>query len=254
MPQKKTGKNSLDVKLVRKTRQYRLLKSVASLLLRTGPTKLELLKLLTIALDELSDLNTESSPWLSDDGDLDYSIGDVIQAWHRQPRFMDEKATPLPLPLLGEKLSVQALVKEFCPTLDSTDVVKEMLKSGLLKRSGKGKYVPSKLQVIYRGAHPLTLINACRTAIRFMGTIDHNVNSRDKDSLYVERVTHVTRLPSDKLRAFLDLAAQQSKLLMTTTNDWLESNSDPPGTTKRPKSKHVEAGIHVFTFSSTKKT
>lgn len=236
------------------TRQYRLIKGVATLLMATGPTKQDILKLVTMALADLDERNTADTPWLADEDDLVCSIANVIQAWHRQSRLLDDKAKPRPLPLKGDKQSVETLVKEFCPGLNSAVIIEEMLKARLIKPSAKGTYVPNKLHVYYYGAHPLLLMNACRNAIRFMDTVNYNMRNRKKDSLYVERVAHVTDLPKDKLRAFLDLASQQSNLLLNTTNDWLESNRVALRGAGRKKSKSVEAGIHVFAFSSSKKT
>ncbi|HTP40649.1 MAG TPA: hypothetical protein VMI92_13875, partial [Steroidobacteraceae bacterium] len=74
-----------------------------------------------------------------------------------------------------------------------------------------------------------------------------------KDSLYIERVAHVTNLPKDKLRAFFDLASQQSNVLLNTTNDWLESNNESCIDPKKTRAKTLEAGLHLFAFASANK-
>ena len=253
MPKKKKRVAAKDTNALEQTRQFQLLKGVLKLLLHTGPTKKELQALVAKALDTLEEKNTTHAPWLGDKEDLSLAIGRVFQAWHRQRDLLDDKARPIPLRLMGETKSIQALIKQNCPDLDATSIAKEILNAGLIKATAKGTYVPRKLHLYYYGAHPVLLMNSCRNAIRFMDTLNHNITSKKKDSLYIERVAHVTNLPKDKLRAFFDLASQQSNVLLNTTNDWLESNNESCIDPKKTRAKTLEAGLHLFAFASANK-
>jgi hypothetical protein len=168
----------------------------------------------------------------------------ALDTWHRNRRYLNEKAAPRPVRLLGRAPSVEALIRLQRRGEDAAKVARRLKAFHLVVPCGNSLYRPRSDAAVVSRHDPLVLQHAARALSTLLETVTQNM-SVSRSSPMIERTAEVPDLPSEHVEAFKRFSQVQGRLLLRTVNDWLESRrsrSFPRGRSS------VRAGVHVHAF------
>ncbi len=146
----------------------------------------------------------------------------VLSGWATDPKFLNEKGDPRPLPIDDRKAGFAALVKEFSGDIPVAAMLSVLESSGnilvqnnevvLLDRA----YIPTDT--------PADKINILGTDVaELVDTIGHNLSCPHEDLRFQRKVSN-TCLRADAVAAFRKLSNEKSQELLEDYDQWLSEN------------------------------
>ena len=171
----------------------------------------------------------------------------VLDAWHRDRRYMNSRAEPKAVPLFGPAPSVEALIRLQRGPRSVPHIVKRLRMLRLVVRSGRGVYKPTSDAAIVSEYDPIVLQHAARALSSLLETVGQNVNGNRHFAPLIERIAEVPDLPRKHVHAFQRFTQIQGRTFLRTVNDWLESRR--AGRSRRTEAiGTVRAGIHTYAY------
>ncbi len=175
------------------------------------------------------------------------SAGLVLDAWHRDRSYLDQKGKPKPVRLFGRKPSVQALVRS--QGIKTNDVVftRKLKSLGLLVLCSRGRYSPCGDAALISQNDPIVIQHTASALSMLLETVGRNVNSTQAIGPLIERTAEIPDLPEDYVAEFEKFTQLQGRIFVRTINDWLESRR---ATRLRSRSSvpKVRAGVHTYAY------
>jgi hypothetical protein len=223
-----------------------LLLSIVAFMAKTGMSASEIERSFQSCLTRLGRevQKGSSSKAISSPIGCDTVAGAVLRAWHRESKYLDDSANPLSLHFRRGKINLASLVQAQDEKVDAEHLVREMRRTGLVKKSRNGKYLPTTNAATIRQLHPLAIDHVAKTVMRLVETVNRNTHTTARKTSLIERYAHIPDLDSRQARAFAEFARQQGAACLEAIEDWLESRR---GTVLRDSST-VSAGMHVFAY------
>jgi hypothetical protein len=175
----------------------------------------------------------------------------VLDAWHRDRRYINARAVPRAVRLLGPAPSVEALIRRQRGQRNAADVARHLRTLRLVVPCGANLYKPTSDVAVISACHPLVLQYAVRALSTLLETVGQNVNKRGNLEPLIERIAEVPDLPRKHITAFQRFTQIQGRTLLRTVNDWLESRR----ARRSPKggaNGTVRAGIHAYAYIASK--
>lgn len=173
----------------------------------------------------------------------------VLDAWHRDRRYLNVDATPKAVPLLGPAPSVQALVRAQRTGGDTEAVARRLRTLRLVVRGVRGRYKPTSDVAVVSVHNPVVLQHTTRALAAFLHTVGQNVSSRRNFAPLIERKAEVPDLPQEHVSAFRRFTRVQGRTFLRTINDWLESRREPNlNTAVNHRKQTVRAGVHTYAY------
>ena len=171
----------------------------------------------------------------------------VLDAWHRDRRYLTARGAPRPVRLLGPGPSVEALVRRQKAGQRPGAVARHLKDVMLVVRCGKGLYKPAGDAAVISAKDPLILQHAASALSTLLETVGQNMSSTPRLGPLIERFAEVPDLPSRHVKAFKAFTQSQGRAFLRTVNDWLESRRvrNRPG---RGPTRTVRAGIHTYAY------
>ena len=175
----------------------------------------------------------------------------VLDAWHRDRRYMNSRAIPRAVRLLGPAPSVEALIRLQHGRENAAHIARRLRKLRLVVPSGRGLCKPASDVAVLSAHDPLVVQHAIRALSTLLETVGENVNGRRHLAPLIERVAEVPDLPRRHVVAFQKFTQMQGRTFLRTVNDWLESRRArrPP---RRGANGTVRAGIHTYAYIASK--
>jgi len=175
----------------------------------------------------------------------------VLDAWHRDRRYLSEKGTPKGVRLRGPTPSVTALIRAQKGRHDPLIIVRRLRALRLIVRSGSGTYKPTSDAVVVSVKSPLILQHAARSLSTLLETVIQNVSGTRNPAPLIERVAEVPDLPLKDITAFRIFTHVQGRAFLRTVNDWLEARRARRSRRKGANGT-VRAGIHTYAYVASK--
>jgi len=175
----------------------------------------------------------------------------VLDAWHRDRRYLSKRAAPKAVRLLGPAPSVEAIVKAQRPIRNAAEVARYLKTLGLIVPKGRGRYMPASDVAVMSVQHPLVHQYSARVLATLLETVGRNITSPGRVAPLLERVAEVPDLPAKYARAFERFTQIQGRIFVRTVNDWLESRRDRR-LTRKGTSRTVRAGVHAYAYTATR--
>jgi hypothetical protein len=176
----------------------------------------------------------------------------VLDAWHRDRRYLDTFATPKAIRLLGPAPSVEAIIRSHKAHRKPADIARRLRSLRLVVPSGKGRYKPASDVAVISAGNPLVLQHAARALSTLLETVSKNVSSARGLQPLIERVAEVPDLPQEHVAEFQEFSQTQGRSFLRTINDWLESRR--ARSSRRNGSRvTVRAGVHTYAYVAPKR-
>jgi hypothetical protein len=167
----------------------------------------------------------------------------VLDAWHRDRRYLNARAMPKAVPLLGPAPSVEAIVRSQRLRKDSAEIARRLKTLRLV--------VPSGRRRLYKPASDVAVISAQEPLV-LQYTVGRNVSSKRSLEPLIERIAEVPDLPRKYVDAFQRFTQAQGKTFLRTINDWLESRC-ARRSPREGVSTTVRAGVHTYAYFAPKR-
>lgn len=169
----------------------------------------------------------------------------VLDAWHRDRRYLTSTWRPRAVPLLGPAPSVEALIRSESGRSQARSLALRLSSQNLLVPCGARLWKPASNVALASALDPLAIQHAARSLSMLLETIRQNLSGVNESQRLFERIAEVPDLPLNQVQAFRRFTRAQGWVLLRTVNDWLETrrSKDPA-----QKSRTVRAGLHVHTF------
>lgn len=147
----------------------------------------------------------------------------VLDAWHRDRRYLTADARPKAVPLLGPAPSVEAMIRSHRAHRNAAAIARRLLTLRLIVRHGKGRYLPASDMAVISAEDPLVLQHAARALSTLLETVGKNVSGTRSIEPLIERIAEIPDLPVEHVAAFKRFTQAQGRIFLRTVNDWLES-------------------------------
>jgi hypothetical protein len=221
-----------------------LLRSIFEFLLMSGSDLRSIRMIVDRALSETTRRNRVAKNTSGDAGIA--AASRVLDAWHRDRRYLNKHAEPRAIPLLGRAPSVEALVRMEKSGRDSAEFARRLRGLGLLIGSGRGRYKPAMRVALIGAPNQLVQQYVARSSAALFQTIRYNVSRPSLSNRLIERFTEVPDLPARHAVAFRKFSHEQGMVLLNTLNDWLEARRSRSST--RGRGRCVRAGLHLYAY------
>jgi hypothetical protein len=175
----------------------------------------------------------------------------VLDAWHRDRRYMNARAVPRAVRLLGPAPSVEALIRLQHGRAKAAHIARRLKELRLVVPCGRGLYKPASDAAVLSAQDPLVVQHAMRALSALLETVGENVNGHRHPAPLIERVAEVPDLPRRHIVAFQKFTQMQGRTFLRTVNDWLESRR-ARRSTRRGTNGTVRAGIHTYAYIASK--
>ncbi len=175
----------------------------------------------------------------------------ILDAWHRDRRYMNARAVPKAVRLLGPALSVEALIRLQRGHENAAHVARRLRQLRLVVPCGRGLYRPASDVAVLSAHDPLIVQHAVRALSTLLETVGKNVNRSRHLAPLIERVAEVPDLPRRHVAAFQKFTQMQGRTFLRTVNDWLESRR-ARRSPRRGTNGTVRAGIHTYAYIATR--
>lgn len=165
----------------------------------------------------------------------------VIAHWHADPKYLDPRGLPLPLPVRARGPSLTTLICKTLPSSIPSDVIESLLTLRAIRREGT-RYVPTDRYLAFNQQRATALAHGLATLLGMLRTVEHNVSSKTRRRL-LERASINPRFPVSALPAFHSrLKRLAADFLWNVDNDMLrrENHTSSRQTTR--------LGVGVFAF------
>ena len=168
----------------------------------------------------------------------------VLDAWHRDRRYLSPTGAPKPVPLRGPAPSVEGLIRRHRVKERGSSVLQSLKAFRLIVPCGDSLYIPASDVAVVATRDPIILQHAARALSTLLETVGQNVGGISNSPPLIERVAEVPDLPRKHVRAFRAFTQAQGRTFIRTVNDWLEA--------RRARNKRVNgtvrAGIHTYAY------
>jgi len=172
-------------------------------------------------------------------------VAQVLSGWHVDAEFLDDEGRPSPLPMNGERRSLEALLKRYAGDLPHGAFLKELQQLGLIEKNG-GDGFRVLARDYLRGAADPDIVRQLGVALHDHGaTLAHNVNAERAEPARFEGMASTPRLAPRYSRAFAKFAEERGQALLEEIDAWLVRH-EVKGTDDKGADPGVRAGIGVY--------
>jgi hypothetical protein len=170
----------------------------------------------------------------------------VLDAWHRDRRYLTSRGKPRAVPLLGRAPSVEALIRSEGPKFDAVALAYRIQSLRLITPCSGNRYRPIGDTALVSIYGPTVLQHVARCLMSLLETVEDNLKGAPASAHLLERSAEVPDLPAECVDDFQQFSRLQGAMFARTINDWLE--------TRRARAQaaashdNVRAGVHVHAY------
>jgi hypothetical protein len=173
----------------------------------------------------------------------------LLRAWHRDARYIDHEAKPLPLPLSRGRNNLSTVIRRIDPSANAIEILRSMKAVGLIRRTSKGRYIPTSEAAIVDKLHPLLIEHVTKLVSRLIGTISRNTASKRDSVPLIDRHAYAANLNPVDRAAFAEFSRTQGMAYLESIDDWLAQRQVRRHASSRgTKARGIAAGVYLFAY------
>ena len=175
-------------------------------------------------------------------------IARVLQGWSQDPEYLGPYGLPLEIPLQGDGISFEQLVKTYADDVTPRALLDELLRVNAAHETDDGyvrlinrTYVPTPLD-------PVGLERLGNVVNYFIDTVDFNLQKRKQGEGRFERYAITMQgLSPPNFKRFDKLVREKGQELLEILDDWLGQN-EIKGGHKLSTTESIRTGVGIFHF------
>lgn len=181
-----------------------------------------------------------------------HHIAEILDAWYREPSFLNEHGDPRALPLAGPK-SFSTLARRFLPRFNPREIADILVTERLLERDSTGGVVPLRRSARFAGKSALMMDRVPALVHALFSTLRHNARSSGRPpTMRCERGTMIDRLPVEQIPEFNEYVRKLAYTLLNQTDGWASQRQAPESLKSRQRLARV--GVEVFAYVEAENT
>lgn len=174
---------------------------------------------------------------------------ELLRLWHRDSRYLDKDAMPMPLPMLRGRSNLVSIVQRLDPSANAMEVLLGMKSIGLIRRIRGDRYIPTSGSVTIGQLHPLAIEHVAKSVVRLVSTVCRNTDPTKKSVPLIERYAYVPDLNRADAKKFADFTRSQGMAYLEAVDDWLEQRrARRAAAAHRKKVVGITAGVHLVAY------
>lgn len=170
----------------------------------------------------------------------------VLDAWHRNRRYLTSRGKPRALPLLGPAPSIEALIRSEGPKFDPIELAYRIRALRLITLCAGNRYRPISDTALISIHGPTVLQHVAQCLMSLLETVEDNLKGAPAETPLLERLAEVPDLPEDCVDSFQQFSGLQGAIFARTINDWLVTRRARDQITH--KERYVRAGVHMHAY------
>lgn len=174
------------------------------------------------------------------------TISLVLDAWHRNRRYLTSRGKPRAVPLLGRPPSVEALIRSEGLIFSPIQLAYRIQALRLITPCAGNRYRPTSDTALISMHGPTVLQHVAQCLMSLLETVDDNLKGAPASAPLLERSAEVPDLPAECVESFQQFSGLQGAIFARTINDWLVTRRARDGV--KDKDKCVRAGVHVHAY------
>jgi len=175
-------------------------------------------------------------------------IARVLQGWSQDPEYLGPYGLPLEIPLLGDGISFEQLVKTYADDVTPRALLEELVRVNAALETDDGyvrllnrTYLPTPLD-------PVGLERLGNVVNYFIDTVDFNLQKKKQGEGRFERYAITMEgLSPSVFQAFDELIREKGQELLEILDDWLGQNETKGGHKLSPTAS-IRTGVGIFHF------
>jgi hypothetical protein len=195
---------------------------------------------------DVKHLSTQLPPSVID-LNLQYNRGArVISGWLRDRRYLDKLGRTRSIPISGEKISFDSLVKRYGGDVPTRAVLDEMSRTGVIKITSKDRVRLVKDAFVPDAASDLKFKILGTDVSLLISTIAHNLET-EKNVPYFQRKVSYDNLPEAYLSKIREMSERKANILLEVMDKYLASKDRDVNPKVRGEGRY-QAGIGIYYF------
>jgi hypothetical protein len=215
--------------------------------IRGRPTNVSRVALLTgLARREVSRLrnSADAVPARQAEEPLNHASR-VLSGWHLDADFLDQNGSPLELPARGPSPSFEVLLKRYAGDIPATALIKELVRSGSVKRLGGGSYRALRRFYMPRATDDQAVERAGSVLADLVDTVEYNLSRTARQPSRFEGRAQSLHVDPRSLPAFRAFLEREGQGFLERVDDWLSSHEMPP-TSSSAASIRLGVGVYAI--------
>lgn len=168
----------------------------------------------------------------------------VLHGWCTDPEYLDRRGDPVRLSIKGPRLSFHALVHRYGGDVTPVSVLKELLRSGAVSRSGGGRLAVKKHTPRVRG-FGAEVVAEFAARLRDLGStlVDNIEDSRNP--IFVG-FSDIKNLSSDEAALFQETFSERAASLVDGVDRWRTGQTRMRAKAKVKSAEGTRVGLGVY--------
>lgn len=172
----------------------------------------------------------------------------VLTGWHLDPDFLDEHGEPIDLPARGHSPSFEILLKRYAGDIPATALVKELVRSGSIKRLSQGRFRVLRRFYMPRASDDQAVERAGSVLADLVDTVEFNLSRTARQPSRFEGRAQNRRIDPSNLPAFRAFVEREGQGFLERVDDWLNSHETPSAT---DSNSTIRLGVGVYAIHGT---
>ncbi len=172
----------------------------------------------------------------------------VLTGWHLDPDFLDEHGEPKDLPARGPSPSFEVLLKRYAGDIPVTALVKELIRSGSIKRLSEGRFRALRRFYMPRASDDQAVERAGSVLADLVDTVEFNLSRKPRQPSRFEGRAQNRQIDPSNLPAFRAFVEREGQGFLERVDDWLSSHETPSAA---GSNSAIRLGVGVYAIHGT---
>jgi hypothetical protein len=175
-----------------------------------------------------------------------YAIGDLLTAWHQDPKYLDEFGSPLPIKLRSRGRSFRHLADKTVPNVDPGSLLSKLEKVGAVTIDPGGNIrVQMRSLPVYEDKH-LAIQHTLISLDSFIRTLRHNLDDSPSDSgRLFHRVAWNGNFDAREIPALKLRVKRQGQNFLESCDNWMARGRKSLARVSKKKPVQVFIGVYL---------